>query len=75
VRENPTPGSFANNDLTFSDPTGCDHDAFSEGLRKSLYNFMHGAGFDLPLSEWFDFEVPETRIEKDYILNSIKYFE
>jgi hypothetical protein len=28
---------------------------------------MHGAGFDLPLQEWFDHEVPETTVEPDYI--------
>ena len=60
-------GTFANNDLTYSDPTGCNHDAFSEGLRKSLFNYMHGIGFDLPLSEWFDFEVPETTVDEDFI--------
>ncbi len=60
-------GAFANNDLTFTDPLGCDHEAFSEGLRKSLFNFMHGIGFELPLSEWFDFEVPETSVDGGYI--------
>ncbi len=67
LRDTPEPGPFANNDLTYSDPTGCDHEAFSEGLRTSLYNYMHGTGFDLPLSEWFDFEVPETTVDGDYI--------
>jgi hypothetical protein len=28
---------------------------------------MHGIGFDLPLSEWFDFEVPETTVDEDFI--------
>lgn len=70
-RNNPAVGSFANNDLTYSDPTGCDHDAFSDGLRKSLYNYMHGTGFELPLSAWFDFKVPETTIEGDYIKKAL----
>lgn len=60
-------GSFANNDLTYTDPTGVDHDAFSYGLKKSLFNYMHGANFDFPLSEWFDFKVPKTTIKKQYI--------
>jgi hypothetical protein len=67
VRDTLIPGSFANNDLTYADPTGCDHDAFSEGLKKSLFNYMHGIGFELPLSEWFDFEIPETTVPADYI--------
>ena len=56
------PGTFANNEIAFSDKIGCDHKAFSEGLRKSLYNYMHGIGFDLKLGDWFDFSVPRTGV-------------
>jgi hypothetical protein len=41
-------GPFANNDLDHHDPQGADHDLFAEGLRKSLFNFMHGVGLDFP---------------------------
>src|SRR5690606_35800859 len=34
--------TFANNDVDFSDSTGIDHTKFSYGLKKSLFNFMHG---------------------------------
>ncbi len=64
-------GSFANNDLIYTDPTGVDHDAFSYGLKKSLFNYMHGANFDFPLHEWFDFKVPKTTIKKHYIENAL----
>ncbi len=60
-------GAFANNDLFYHDPTGIDHDAFSYGLKKSLFNYMHAVGFDFPLQEWFDFKVPKTTIRKHYI--------
>lgn len=66
-RESLETGSFANNDLSYSDPLGCDHDAFSEGLRTSLFNYMHGTGFEIPLGDWFDFKVPKTKFAKDYI--------
>src|SRR5205814_1011201 len=33
---------FARNDLAFRDLTGADHDMLGEGLRKALYNYMHG---------------------------------
>jgi hypothetical protein len=59
--------SFANNDIQFKDKTGINHDKFSFGLKKSLYNFMHGIGFDLPVNEWFDFKVPRTTIGPNYI--------
>jgi hypothetical protein len=67
VRDTLDPAPFANNDLTYTDPTGCDHDAFSEGLRTSLFNYMHGIGFDLPLSDWFNFNIPKTTVLPDYI--------
>ncbi|MDG1333912.1 MAG: B12-binding domain-containing radical SAM protein [Crocinitomicaceae bacterium] len=64
--------TFANNDVQFTDATGIDHNKFSFGLKKSLFNFMHGLGFDLPLSDWFDqnemgFKVPRTTIPSNYI--------
>ncbi|RMB60988.1 radical SAM protein [Dokdonia sinensis] len=59
--------SFANNDVDFTDSTGIDHSAFSYGLKKSLFNYMHGIGFDLSLQEWFDFEIPEATIQQHYI--------
>ena len=67
IRDTSETGTFANNDLTYSDPTACDHDAFSYGLRKSLFNYMHGIGFEFPLQEWFDFKVPKPRISKNYL--------
>lgn len=62
-------GSFANNDIIHIDPTGADHESFSFGLKKSLLNYMHGACFDTPLREWFDFKTPKTTIAPDYIAN------
>lgn len=59
--------TFANNDIDFKDNTGIDHGKFSFGLKKSLFNYMHGIGFDLPLNEWFEFKVPRTTIRKNYI--------
>ena len=60
-------GSFANNDLIHDDPTGAKHENFSYGLKKSLFNYMHGVNFDYPLQEWFDFKVPKTKINKRHI--------
>lgn len=65
------PITFANNDVQFTDTTGIDHDRFSFGLKKSLFNYMHGMCFDYPLQEWFDFEIPETTISRDYIVNCL----
>ena len=67
--------TFANNDVEFTDKTGIDHNQFSEGLRKSLYNYMHGIGFELPLKEWFDFKIPPPTIARNYIQSSLQQNE
>ncbi|NMR32762.1 radical SAM protein [Chryseobacterium aquaticum] len=58
---------FANNDIDFTDRTGIDHSKFSFGLKKSLFNYMHGINFEIPLQDWFDFKIPKTTIHPDYI--------
>ncbi len=65
-------GTFANNDIDYIDKTGIDHDQFSFGLRKSLYNFMHGICFDYALQEWFDFKIPKTTISPNFIIDALK---
>lgn len=45
--------AFAKNDLIFEQTCGDDPDLFGAGLNKALYNYMHGVGFELPLSHWF----------------------
>lgn len=62
---------FANNDIDFTDKTGIDHSQFSFGLKKSLFNYMHGINFELPLQNWFDFKIPKTTINPDYIHDSL----
>jgi hypothetical protein len=64
--------TFANNDIQFTDKTGIDHDKFSFGLKKSLFNYMHGICFDYNLQDWFDFKIPKTTIQPDFIYNSIQ---
>lgn len=59
--------SFADNDIDFKDKTGIDHSKFSFGLKKSLFNYMHGICFEYPLQQWFDFKIPKTSISADYI--------
>lgn len=74
MRIGPALGEFANNDLEHNDPLGANHDLFAEGLRKSLFNYMHGVCFDFPLSEWFDFKIPPTSIPPRYIEKSTSHF-
>jgi hypothetical protein len=64
--------TFANNDIHFIDKTGIDHNKFSFGLRKSLFNFMHGICLDYPLQDWFEFKIPKTNILPDYIATCLE---
>ncbi len=59
--------TFARNDLAFDDPTGTNHDQLGEGLRKALYNYMHGLGLDADLTSWFSHGAPATTVPKDLI--------
>jgi len=70
-RVNAEMGTFANNDVPHVEMNGAIHDKFSYGLKKSLFNFMHGMCFDWPLNEWFDFKVPRTSISPDYIFSCL----
>jgi hypothetical protein len=77
VGENPTDfgvapvsyeqGSFANNDIPHVDKTGADHGKYAEGLRKALFNYMHGMCFEFPLQEWFDFKIKPTTVAPGFI--------
>ncbi len=72
VKETKTIGTFANNDINYIDKTGIDHDQFSYGLKKSLFNFMHGICFDYKLQEWFDFKIPKVTIPSDFIAKALR---
>jgi hypothetical protein len=65
--------TFADNEVAFEDSTGIDHSLFSYGLKKSLFNYMHRVCFEYALQEWFDFEIPQTTIQEDYIARSLEY--
>lgn len=72
VKETTAIGSFANNDIVHSDPTGADHESFSFGLKKSLFNYMYGLCLDDPLQKWFEAKVPKTKVPPDYIAKALE---
>ena len=65
-------GGFAKNDLQHDDPSGCDHLAFTKGLNKAVYNFMHGIGTNHPVVDWFDFKVPKVSIKRESVKQAIR---
>jgi hypothetical protein len=58
------PGPFAKNDVGFTDPTGTDHDALGAGLKKAIYNYMHGLGLEEDVRVWWDFPTPKARVAR-----------
>ena len=65
------PGRFAKNDVAFVDPTGVDHDALGVGLKKAIYNYMHGIGLEEDVRVWFPFAVPKTTIRRNRIARAL----
>jgi radical SAM superfamily enzyme YgiQ (UPF0313 family) len=64
--------TFAHNDINFIDATGVDHDVFGAALKKALYNYMHGIGLDEDVRNWFDDEVPRTRVPKSFVARALR---
>jgi len=66
------PTSFAKNDIGFVDPANVDHAALGVGLRKAIYNYMHGIGLDEDVRTWFPLKVPRTAVASHYIEDALK---
>jgi hypothetical protein len=70
------PISFAKNDVAFIDPTGVDHDLLGQGLRKAIYNFMHGIGLEEDVRNWFELprgQVPKPTVPRNKIARALGY--
>jgi radical SAM superfamily enzyme YgiQ (UPF0313 family) len=65
------PVTFAKNDIGFIDPTGTDHDALGVGLKKAVYNFMHGIGLEEDVRTWFDVPVPKAKVGRQRIAKAL----
>ena len=66
-------GGFARNDIGFNDPTGVDHGQLGLGLKKAIYNFMHGMGLEEDVRTWFELDTPcpKTRIKRNTIARAL----
>ena len=58
---------FAQNDLIHLDKLGTNHIAYKEGLNLALNNYLNGIGFELPLQDWFEFDILETTLSENFI--------
>ena len=66
-------GGFARNDIGFIDATGVDHAVLGQGLKKAIYNYMHGLGLEEDVRSWFDLETPcpKTRVKRNTIARAL----
>lgn len=67
----PPEGIFAQYILPYTDKTPANHDGFGDGLQLSLFNYMGGAGLELPLQTWFRHPVPKTTVDGGLIRRAI----
>ena len=66
--------SFAKNDVAFIDPSGVEHDLLGIGLKKAIYNFMHGLGFEQDVHTWFEMSgVPKASVGRNKIAKVLGY--
>jgi tRNA A37 methylthiotransferase MiaB len=68
--------SFAKNDIAFIDPTGTDHDTLGRGLKKAIYNYMHGVGLEEDVRQWFEWpkgQCPKTTVPRHKIAKALGY--
>ena len=73
--EAPGGATFARNDVGFVDPTGTDHDGLGRGLRKAIYNFMHGIGLEDDVRPWFELprgQCPKPTVRPDAIERALR---
>ena len=72
------PVTFAKNDIGFIDrtpmPAGVDHDVLGRGLKKAIYNFMHGIGLEQDVRGWFELPrgvCPKPTVKRDRIARAL----
>ena len=71
-RINNNENAFTLNNCNHIDRIGCEHEKFSNGLAKALYNYIHDNCLDNDLQEWFDFKIPRTNIPHNYVARLLK---
>ena len=65
------PQTFARNDVGFTDPTGVDHDTLGAGLKKAIYNYMHGMCMEDDVRRFFSMKVPKTTVKRDFVARAL----
>ncbi len=59
--------SFANNAVDYCEESDIDYKKVGKALQASLYNYMQGIGFEIPLKNWFEDKAAVPTINKNYL--------
>ena len=68
----PENATFANNDVQFTDDVDADHEMLGRGLKKALYNYMHGLGFEQSVTFWFEKDFKEPLIAPSFVETALQ---
>jgi hypothetical protein len=68
---NGQPLTFARNDVGFTDPSGVDHDTLGAGLKKAIYNYMHGMCQEDDVRRFFSTKVPKSTVKRDFVARAL----
>ncbi len=60
-------GTFARNEVAFTDGRRTDHARLGTALRRAVYNYMHGAGLDADVRAWFARRAPKPRLPARFV--------
>jgi radical SAM superfamily enzyme YgiQ (UPF0313 family) len=71
VRVLPPTGTFARNEVPFTDGQRTDHAMLGKALHRAVYNYMHGIGMDENVRSWFDRRVPSPRVSDDFVTAAV----
>ena len=63
---------FAENGIDYRDSVDTDYERLGQGLKKALYNYMLGLGFEYPVTYWFDQPVPDPTIPDNFIQQALQ---
>ena len=61
------PNKFANNAVQYCEDSDIDYKKVDKALKGSLYNYMHGMGYDISLKNWFEDKLAVPTLKHNYI--------
>ena len=66
------PNMFANNSVQYFEESDIDYKKVDKALKGSIYNYMQGMGYDIPLKNWFEDKLAIPNIKPRYIESILK---